>query len=69
MDDKPAVLAPYVETLLGQGPRNAVLNHGRIGFLAFEPGRPLLAQSQLQNAAQAIETVYADDPRRGTGTL
>lgn len=62
MADKPAVLAPYVETLLAQGPRNAVLNHGRIGFLAFELGRPRLAQAQLENAAQAIETVYADNP-------
>ncbi|MED5517205.1 MAG: hypothetical protein VX612_00610, partial [Pseudomonadota bacterium] len=62
MADKPAVLAPYVETVLAQGPRNAVLNHGRIGFLAFELGRPRLAQAQLENAAQAIETVYADNP-------
>ncbi|MGB1006978.1 MAG: hypothetical protein ACPGVX_07360, partial [Thalassobaculaceae bacterium] len=62
MADKPAVLAPYVETLLAQGPRNAVLNHGRIGFLAFELGRPRLAQAHLENAAEAIETVYADDP-------
>ena len=61
MADKPAVLAPNVETLLAQGPRNAVLNHGRIGFLAFELGRPRLAQAQLENAAQAIETVYADN--------
>ena len=35
---------------------------GRIGFLAFELGRPRLAQAQLENAAQAIEIVYAVNP-------
>ena len=62
MADKPAVLAPYTETLKAQGPGNVVFNHGRIGFLAFELGRPRLAQAQLENDAQAIETVYADNP-------
>ena len=62
MTDKPAVLTPYVQTLLAQGPRNAVLNHGRIGFLAFELGRPRLARTHLESAAEAIEAVYADNP-------
>ena len=39
-----------------------MLDHSRIGFLAFGLGRPRLAQAQSENTAQAIKTVYAENP-------
>lgn len=59
--DKPQELHEHYRVLLAQGERNAVLNHARIGVLAFEMGNIELALAELEAAADRIETVYADN--------
>jgi tetratricopeptide (TPR) repeat protein len=60
LQDKPEALHPHYATLMRQGPRNAVLNHMRVGLAAAELGATAAAADSFDQALNGIEAVYAN---------
>ncbi len=61
LSDKPVVLRPHFRALKLETDRNAILNHMKIGYKAYEQGLTDMARSSFEIVRNDISSIYADN--------